>query len=408
MRPDRKRFVLCQISNELINPDAGKRLSLSDNYYEDLYENREKDGYYRPDHFWELPLWIGEMTYTLSEHNDVHLHIVKRHDQKLPTWSDNVPTFYCFSVLDVNKGFILDQLAHNHPSHKYCFGGYIKNDSFMVQANELSDAGCRWFDKVSDLCGFFDTPYSYGTDWSLFYGTSCIPRLTMSYGCSHRCRFCTVPNDVKAVSLHDVMLQALSFNGLRFKLVYLNDKTFGQSDNWDKLGKVYNVIKTYNQDFQGFIVQTSVAMALKADLKKWSDNGVRIVELGVESYNDALLKQYRKPQTSDMIQQAVDKLSDNGLAVIANIMLGLIGETALTYSNTLGFIMANKAKLYALNVYTLALYADAAMADDIKTVDASDADELSTDRSFWTDNEREDYRTFSPVFYALGSMIVRS
>ena len=406
----KRRFVLCQISNKVINPDAGQRKSEADNYYEDLYENRRNDGYYRPEHFWELPLWIGEMTYTLSDHHEVVLHVISDLTAELPTWSDNVPTFYCFSVLDVNRVLISDVVWRQEHfatrSNKYVFGGYVGDPEACI-SDLPAPCNCRWFNSISDLCDMFDTPYTYGTDWSLFYGTECIPRLTMSYGCKHRCRFCTVPNEVQAVSLHNVMVQALSFNGLKFKLVYLNDKTFGQSDNAEQLARVYNVIKTYNSEFQGFIVQTSVATVLRKPVDYWTNLHIKVVELGVETLNTGLLKRYNKPQTSDMIHQAVNKLSDGGVRIIANIMLGLIGETSDTYGETLHFLLSYKAKLYALNIYTLALYADAEISDEVESVEISDSDELATDRTFWTDNERRNYGAYAPVFYTIASHIVK-
>lgn len=403
---ERKRFVFCQISNLLINPDAGQCNTLADQYYESLYTEKHDSGYYRPEHFWELPLWIGEMTHTLSDHHDVHLHIVTDHGQKLPEWSDNVPTFYCFSVLDVNKGLILDQLAYNHASYKYCFGGYTENAEFMRTAGELSEGGCRWYDSISDLCDMFDTPYTYGTNWSLFYGTECIPRITLSTGCLHQCRFCTVGNDVKAVSVNDVILQAISFKGLTFRLVYVNDKTFGQADNADVLEQIGDVIRLYNPLFAGFIIQTSVAMVLNKPADYWTKRGVVIMELGIESYNNGILKSYNKPQRTSCIDKAMAKLSDQNVEVIANIMLGLQGETIDTYQATLDFIMRHK--FFALNIYTLAVYDGTALADDVVIESSDDSNELATNRSFWTDNERDNYRTFSPVFYAVGMSMVRS
>ena len=46
------KFTLCQISDKLINPPTG---SLAEQHYAALWENKEADGYWKPDDFWELP-----------------------------------------------------------------------------------------------------------------------------------------------------------------------------------------------------------------------------------------------------------------------------------------------------------------------------------------------------------------
>jgi hypothetical protein len=61
--------------------------------------------------------------------------------------------------------------------------------------------------------------------------------------------------------------------------------------------------------------------------------------------------------------------------------------------------------VYSLNIYTLAVYDNAELADEIKT-SKSDTDELSDDRTFWTDDEREAYRKWSKEFYKLGIKIL--
>lgn len=189
-------------------------------------------------------------------------------------------------------------------------------------------------------------------------------------------------------------------------MIYLNDKTFGQAKNWHIIRHVRDIVKGFNPDFEGFIVQTSVPTVLKANLSLWKEYGVKVVELGVETVNDSLLKRYRKPQTETMIYNAVDFLVNEGLHVISNIILGLPGETADTYYNTLSFLNFHQSKLFALNIYTLALYNDAELSGEIKGDGEGDSDELSTDRTFWSDDERGLYHKVCDLVYGIGIEIV--
>jgi hypothetical protein len=66
-------------------------------------------------------------------------------------------------------------------------------------------------------------------DYRLFCREQCIPRLSMSTGCSYRCAFCTVPTNV--LTTPDALLpsMAAALAPLDFQLVFLDDKSFGDA-----------------------------------------------------------------------------------------------------------------------------------------------------------------------------------
>lgn len=389
-------FVFCQISNKLINPDAGP---LSDQYYESLYAHKEKDGYYRHEHFWELPLWIGEATYALQEEHDCSLHIVTDVNEPLPMLWEGLKTqvVYCFSVLDVNRAIVLDIINRN-PYREFAVGGYIDGEQFISDLSVFVHA-TSWYDSLSNLCDVYNIDYKYGVDWSLFAGVWTIPRLTMSYGCTNKCTFCTVPDKVTPVDCMAITQQVRAMKDLRFKLVYLNDKTFGQCDTHHMLYDLYLMIKAFNPDFRGFIVQTTCAEVLKHSAIFWESLCIKVVELGIETFNDKLLAKYNKPQNERTIARAVDKLHKAHIDTIANVVLGFPGETMRTYGKTLSFL--HYFPFYALNIYTLALYQGTRLAKDIDGDNEADANELAEIRSFWTSQEKADFDSASPLFYHL-------
>lgn len=392
------RFVLCQISNNLINPPQEEK-SLADRYYDSIYTQYEGIGYYRPEHFWELPLWIAEMSYTIQHPDAVELLIITDKHMQLPTYGE--PVVFCFSVLDANKN-IIDGIIKQNYGRTFCLGGYISDGAQFAKER----VGTYWFDSIKEFAEYWFIQYRYGTDWSLFEGERCIPRLTMSYGCTHRCKFCTVPNVLTKVSEEEILQQVEALKPLKFKLVYINDKTFGQAGNHNFLKDVREKILEFNPEFNGFIVQTSVQTVLSANLWRWREMlGIKIVELGIETMNDSILRSLKKPSTEKMARQAVFDVANNGMSVIANVILGLPDETALTYTKTAGFLMENIKHLIALNIYTLALYSDSEIAKEIDSTSESDSDELCTERSFWSSKEKQTYDVFSEVFYEIGLKI---
>jgi len=382
------KFVLCQISNNLINPDNGDNETIDSKYYNSLYETKKSRGYVKPEHFWELPLWIGELNYSIKGHGETYLHIVTDIMEPLPRYEGE--TVYCFSVLDVNKSLIEKIVDSN--GVQFALGGYVKEP--------IKRSNVAWFDSIGAMVSNYDIPYHFGTNWGLFKGMECIPRLTLSYGCTHRCKFCTVPNRIKEVKQSDIIQQAKALKPLSFKLVYINDKTYGQASNWESLKDVYEEIRAFNPSFEGFIVQTSVVTALKANLVKWGECGVKIVELGIETVNNDILKRYRKPQTEDLIKKAVNRLNSYKFDVIANLILGLIEETKESYNNTYNFIKS--VELFSLNIYTLSIYNDTDLSGEVEIKSENDSNELSTEKSFWTNENKKNYDSFYNKIFKLG------
>lgn len=385
------RFTFCQIDNMLINPPTG---SIGERFYGALWRHKKSDGYYRPPFAWELPLWIAEINYTLPMHIKREFLAIEEQDINL------VPnSVYCFSVLDVNAE-IIRRIIENNQQCQFVLGGYCK-----PYGDDLWPLNVTWCDTVRQFCNTFGFSYSYGTDYSLFVGIECIPRLTLSTGCKHHCKFCTVSKQLEAKTPENIQQQLESFRPLKFKLIYLDDKTFGQADNCRWLNSVYRWIKSYNPEFEGFIVQTTAAMVCKRPIDFWEKLYIKVVEIGVETFNDDLLKRYRKPASERIIDRAIQRLAQAGIKCITNIILGLPGETEYTYRHTIDFLYGcyTLEYLYSLNIFTLAAYADSDLGI---SADKKDVDELHDDRSFWTQEERKAYRKWSEQFYQLAIAIV--
>ena len=338
-------FVFCQVSTNLINAE------LPDDIATEYYRRQwQKPGYYKSEHFWEIPLWIAEICGSLK-HADldytIELCIITEHNQTLPDGD-----YYLFSVLDVNYDIIRKIIKENY-GKQFILGGYTDLEEFIGYAMYKYVKCYKTVKDFMRVCG----GYIYDLDYGLFAGMQTIPRLTMSTGCKHNCRFCTIPDGVVKVNHHDIRKQIDSFEVLNFRYVYLNDKTFGQCDNYHLLNTAKELIKEYNSGFAGFIIQTTADKCKDPEfVAELEAMGVLIVELGVETYNDDILKAYRKPQNTETIDRAIKNLSDMDLAIIPNIIIGLDGESHETYTQTYQFIRQNRHKLYALNIYNFARY----------------------------------------------------
>jgi radical SAM superfamily enzyme len=383
------KFCFCQVSTNLINAELPK--DSASLYYQEFWEKKGKDGYYKPDDFWELPLWIARLSYILRTEQK-ELFIVKNSQDNLPE-----ANYYLFSVLEVNKD-IIKGIAKRYPQKRFILGGYV-DENFFADCPNVS-----WH-TVESLCKAFELGYSEFTDYSLFSGFACVPRLTLSTGCKNKCRFCTVEKTIQETDLLTVKQQIESFKPLRFKLIYLNDKTFGQSENWHYLKMLYRQVKKYNSDFVGFIVQTTCQQVIRFDKDgvNLSDYHVFAVELGLETFSDRLLRYYRKPQTRKTMQQAIGIVKQWEVTLIGNVIIGLYGESEDSIRETEDYLTEYKQDFYSLNIYNFAVYQN---ADLPVSLSSDDCNELQTDKTFRNETENNRVKRFADNVYSLARGIL--
>ena len=194
---------------------------------------------------------------------------------------------------------------------------------------------------------------------------------------------------------------------LDFELVYINDKTFGQALNYQYLPAIYESIKLYNPKFRGFTVQTTCYQVGKfwakdVDLK---DLHIINVELGIESYNDDILKKYRKPQNTGTIDMALNILKNMNVNIIPNIIIGLPGESVFSYWSTLDWILRNKHDFLMLNVTNFVPYVGSDASDIVKT-QPGDLNQTVCQRSYHSEREAENVEMFTEILFRYGMEII--
>lgn len=373
------RLLLVQFYSELLtqneNADAKE-------YYDKLY--RVLPGYNRFGPTWEIPGWIAEMRRNFPDAEITFAKSVADVQCKQGNY-----THLAFSALDCNW-HLIRQIADGF-NGTVIVGGYCDQDNLQDLQN------VSWCHSIRECCEIFGVEYKTGVDYTGFAGAKTIARLTLSTGCRHKCKFCIVPNDVVKTSANDVYQQADEIARLNSPLVYINDKTFGQCENFWMLPTLFRYIANNMVDytFDGFIIQTTPNQLLKLDDDFLLSAGVRYVELGIETYNDVILADMRKPATQKTIDAATEKLRRLGINSIPNIMIGLPGETQTTYSRTLHWLTANADAISHVNIYNLAIYDNSELADDLGFADNH------TDENQTADNI--DAELFATLLYAFGN-----
>ena len=369
------KVLFCQVSNKLLTT---KEENYANQFYNTWYHKHFEDGYVRPEHFWEIPRWIAELSYCIE---DKELHIIEDISKSIQFINDSDADVILFSVLSITKP-VVDSICSS-VEKPICVGGYTKPDSSNIQ----------WFNSVQEFCTYFNIPYYKGVDYSLFKGIETIPRLQLSQGCVHRCKFCTISNEVVENDFNEIRLEALNMYPLKFKLVYIDDKTFGQCDNYKLLSYLYRKIKSYNHEFKGFIIQTTASQVPKIDFKGLH---VFVVELGVESFNDFILKSMKKPAPQKSILEAVRILQELEINIIPNIIVGLPEETEVTYQRTLDFI--KELHPYGINITNLAVYEGTELSEELKIVEDS---QKEVSKSYYSSKQNRLNAWYYHMLYAL-------
>lgn len=367
------RILFVQFSNS-----AFKRHSSCDGYLDAFYEKYREIGYYKGRHVFEVPKWIAEISY-FADGYDKDVYYIEKSVGELDDVIDNgCYDFVLFSLMSCNQ-LLIEPLVMRHPNQLFIVGGYDNGFIDGLAERNRNVLQCR---STMDAATLLSVDYRFGTDYSLFAGEKVIPRLTMSYGCLHRCRFCIVPHEsVISVDDDDIHQQVDSFNCLDYKLIYIDDKTFGQSKNWTMVKPLAERIDAMREGFGGFIVQTTTGMVARRAGEFVSHN-VRIAEIGLETYNNGILKAYRKPSTENLTDEAVKAANDNGLKLIANIIIGLTEENEDTYQRTFDYVMPllEDGRLMGINA---AIYTDYDNDSNLGEIDFMDNGDTDMHRRWW-------------------------
>jgi len=355
-----------------------------DKYFDLLYSKVE--GYERPTDFWEVPTW---MAHGAKSFKNADAYIVRNVEEAKAYLRNSGYESIMFSAMDANKHFI-KELAGSF-SGDIIIGGYVDPGYFAGIKN------IKFADSMEAAAKLLKVPFKQGVDYRQFKGTRVIPRLEMSKGCKHKCAFCTVPKKIEMAD--DIADQVKSMAGLGHKLIYLNDKTFGQAENYKDLVKINEQVKAQNPEFQGFIIQTTAPAFNKMDDEFIKESGIKYVELGMESFNDDILEKINKPHRQKHIVEAADKIRRLGLRFIPNVMVGLAGvdkkgdlwtETAESYRNTLTFLEQNKDIISHTNSYILATYEGTETGKQLGTDNEIDGDENVVQKSWLQNRELHD------------------
>lgn len=366
-----QNILFIQFANSMF-----KRHGSCDRYWDVFYRKWENIGYYMGEYVFEIPKWIAEISYFLPNDNKELFYCKNDIDEAIDKINSSKYDYVLMSLMNANQFFIRDVVSKCN-KQKFLIGGY--NDLFMKQLGNEYD-NVTICNTTRDTANKLGVVYKFGTDYSLFKGERVIPRLTMSYGCLNNCKFCIVPHGkITSVNNGVIEQQISSFEALDYRLIYIDDKTFGQADNYSYMQTLSEL--TGKNDFNGFIVQTTTGMLVRK-AEEFARIGVKVTEIGLETFNDEILRMYRKPSTESMTIKTVEACNNCGIHLIANLIIGLPEETDETYQRTYDYVMPllENGSLIGINP---AIYTDYDNDDNLGEIDFLKDSKIDLHRKWW-------------------------
>jgi radical SAM superfamily enzyme YgiQ (UPF0313 family) len=355
-------------------------------YYED-YERlfrTEFSGYFIPqDGLWEMPLWVAHLTALIDRAGlDSTFCDLSRSAVRKQTCAEQ--------VLDVSAPgdiVLISPLAQNLDlalrvtellearARRVVIGGNMAplvpaGTAHLVYHGRLDAALVGKLMRLAAEAGgqLVNTPtpssardrITWAPDYRHLYGyRGQVPllRLNASHGCLYACSFCGDAWTRQLVLVEQDALSAevdqLSELFPDTKLVYVGDKTFGQSKE-----AVRNLLAVF-ADRPGFrfIVQTHVMQVRPWVISAMKELGVVAAELGFESGDTQMLKRHNKlTRGLDDYTDKVQMISSAGIRVVLNVMGGLDEETEQSHEQTVRWLWENRSLLWLFNLYNFVPY----------------------------------------------------
>jgi len=188
-----------------------------------------------------------------------------------------------------------------------------------------------------------------------------IPLMT-TRGCPFDCEFCCVNNvfghKVRHVPVAHVVRDITDSNGKLY--MFLDDNIIGDPRY---AREIFSAIKPLGIKWVG---QASISFVKdESMLKLAAESGCVGLFFGLESVSRKQLEKMRKSiKDIDKIEEAIQKVKDNGIGFHASMIFGFDDDTVSIFEDTLNFL--NKNKIYSVSLNTLTPYPGTRLYDRLK------------------------------------------
>ncbi|MDD5422651.1 MAG: radical SAM protein [Candidatus Omnitrophota bacterium] len=218
----------------------------------------------------------------------------------------------------------------------YLGGGDLKSCAFGT-------TGTKWNDPVLE-----DDPELWDKLDMKFVNHTVQTRT--SYGCPFSCAFCSYPKTAKKFCQMDIDAVEKQVNGLLKipgvdKIIFVDD-TFNASPA--RFKDICRSLGKYNFEWFAFLRANLID---EETARLMVRSGCRGVYLGIESADDAVLKNMNKKATHSQCLEGIRFLKKYGVTTVAAFIIGFPGETEETLKEDVEFIESSGVDFYTLKEF---------------------------------------------------------
>jgi len=165
-----------------------------------------------------------------------------------------------------------------------------------------------------------------------------VANVIVNRGCPNQCSFCSRQNLFKKTrirSIESILDEIRDIQSLQ---------TYSQINFYDNI----NINRNFFRDFCRMFIENEITIPWGCELRVDTINseeasllkkaGCQIVATGIESANETVLKRNFKYQDPERVKSGIINLKKYGIAVQAYFVLGLPGETDLSFNQTIEYI----------------------------------------------------------------------
>ncbi len=224
-----------------------------------------------------------------------------------------------------------------------------------------------------------------------------------SRGCPSRCTFCSSNNFYKGIRQRSVsnVIEEVKYqiNNLGIKELQFTDDNLTFNRNY--------IIELCNALLENNIkIDWSTPNGVRADrvdkelLALMKKSGCYLIDFGIESANNQILKNIRKGETIEQIDNSINIAHEMGMITQGNFIFGLPGETKETMQETINY--AVKSKLDRAGFFALRLLPGSDLSRQLKEKYTLDYSHSFISKPDWLpDNlsEKDILRTIQKVYW---------
>lgn len=313
-----------------------------------FYSFKAKDGYKKTMDFTEFPQWVNHVKGMVDF--PIVLHICRNIQDTVNYLSTNDFDYILFSNIVCTSEYIKQIIESDYKKTlQFIIGTGIGSTKIKTNNKNVFQ-----YDSMVE----FAKIHSFGRNTILnivggeiAYNT----RIYTTYGCRNKCLFCKNDGVFGLLTYSEIA----KYNSIiKSDLVYIGNKTFLQ-------GGINELNQLGNYTKNTFIVQSCISTLLEniSLFNKMHEVGIRIVEIGIESFSKDTLKRLGKYNDLEALPIIVKALTDINIKVIFNIMVGIKGDTIDDYNTTIKELEEYSHWLYSLNITYYSDY-DSIIQDD--------------------------------------------